>query len=50
MQGLDQMGLDRRLLHPEIGELTVGVYISCYAWHGAHHVWHITALRERIGW
>lgn len=50
LRSLDQSGFDSRLLHPEIGELTVGVYISCYAWHGAHHIRHITALREKMGW
>lgn len=50
LRSLDQSDFDRRLLHPEIGELTVGVYISCYAWHGAHHIRHITALREKMGW
>lgn len=50
LRSLDQLDFDRRLLHPEIGELAVGVYISCYAWHGLHHVRHITALRERMGW
>ena len=23
---------------------------ALYAWHGRHHVAHITALRERMGW
>jgi hypothetical protein len=50
LRSLDQAGLDRRLLHPEIGELSVGAYTSCYAWHGRHHVMHITALRKRMGW
>lgn len=50
LRGLDQTGLDRRLLHPDIGELTIGAYTSCYAWHGRHHVTHITALRQRMGW
>lgn len=50
LRSLDQAGLDRRLLHPEIGELTIGAYTSCYAWHGRHHVTHITALRQRMGW
>lgn len=50
LRSLDQAGLDKRLLHPEVGELTVGVYASCYAWHGKHHIRHITALREKMGW
>jgi hypothetical protein len=24
--------------------------VAIYAWHGPHHVAHITALRERMGW
>lgn len=50
LRSLDQAGFDRRLLHPEIGELTIGAYTSCYAWHGRHHITHITALRQRMGW
>ena len=23
---------------------------ALYAWHGRHHVAHVTALRERMGW
>lgn len=50
LRSLDRTGLRRRLLHPEIGELTIGAYTSCYAWHGRHHVTHITSLRQRMGW
>jgi len=24
--------------------------LALYAWHGRHHVAHITPLRERMGW
>jgi hypothetical protein len=24
--------------------------LAMYAWHGRHHVAHITTLRERMGW
>ena len=24
--------------------------VALYAWHGKHHVAHVTALRERMGW
>jgi uncharacterized damage-inducible protein DinB len=41
----------RRLRHPEHGrELTVDEMIALYAWHGHHHVAHVTGLRERMGW
>jgi hypothetical protein len=29
---------------------TLDWLIAIYAWHGPHHVAHITALRERMGW
>jgi len=40
----------RTLVHPESGSWTIGRYVAPYAWHGKHHVAHITTLRERMGW
>jgi hypothetical protein len=40
----------RRLLHPERGVMTVDELLASYAWHGRHHVAHVTALRAREGW
>jgi uncharacterized damage-inducible protein DinB len=40
----------RKLRHPEMGTLTLDDVLTLYAWHGRHHVAHITALRERSGW
>lgn len=40
----------RALVHPEHGELSLSRMLALYAWHGRHHVAHITALRERAGW
>jgi len=36
--------------HPEAGTLTLEKNLALYAWHGRHHVAHITGLRERQGW
>lgn len=36
--------------HPELGKVSVRVAIAFYAWHGRHHIAHITSLRERMGW
>lgn len=41
---------DRPFRHPEIGSLRLGPLILQYAWHGEHHVAHITTLRAREGW
>jgi len=30
--------------------MTLDRNLALYAWHGWHHVAHITALRERMGW
>ena len=42
--------LARTFHHPEIGSISVAQNIALYAWHGRHHVAHITRLREREGW
>jgi hypothetical protein len=40
----------RSVRHPEWGVMSLDQLLSDYAWHGRHHVAHITALRERNGW
>ena len=40
----------RTFLHPDLGKVTLDRNLALYAWHGRHHVAHVTALRERMGW
>ena len=41
----------RGLLHPETGNrMQLDWMAGMYAWHGEHHLAHITGLREREGW
>jgi hypothetical protein len=41
----------RTVFHPEAKkELTLWYLLGNYAWHGKHHVAHITTLRERNDW
>lgn len=40
----------RELIHPETGRQRLDQMLALYAWHGPHHVAHITSLRERQGW
>jgi hypothetical protein len=40
----------RTFRHPELGLVTLEKNLAIYAWHGRHHVAHITSLRERNGW
>lgn len=36
--------------HPDHGEINLNQLLGLYAWHGAHHVAHVEALRQRMGW
>jgi len=40
----------RTFRHPEMGVVTLERTLALYAWHGRHHVAHITELRKRKGW
>jgi len=40
----------RSFRHPELGLMSLEKNLALYAWHGRHHVTHITSLRERNGW
>ncbi|HEY6088186.1 MAG TPA: putative metal-dependent hydrolase [Gemmatimonadaceae bacterium] len=51
LRSMDAGDFNRGLRHPEHGRvLTLGQMLALYAWHGRHHVAHITALRKREGW
>jgi uncharacterized damage-inducible protein DinB len=40
----------RTFNHPELGVQRLDRALALYAWHGRHHVAHITTLREQKGW
>ncbi len=41
----------RAFVHPESGrEVELERNLALYAWHGRHHLAHITSLKERMGW
>jgi uncharacterized damage-inducible protein DinB len=40
----------RKFRHPDFGPMSLDQALALYAWHGRHHVAHITSLRERNGW
>ncbi|MGH7751583.1 MAG: YfiT family bacillithiol transferase, partial [Gemmatimonadales bacterium] len=50
LRSLGATDFARPLSHPEMGHITVDYLVSHYAWHGKHHVAHVTSLRERMGW
>jgi hypothetical protein len=47
---LSEAEMRRTYFHPEAGVRTIEETLSIYAWHGRHHVAHITSLRSRMGW
>jgi hypothetical protein len=51
LRSLDDAAFSRTVVHPEHGRtMSIDVLTALYGWHSRHHVRHITALRERMGW
>jgi len=50
LRGMSPADFERTLNHPENGIMSLDQVLALYAWHGPHHVAHVTALRERNGW
>jgi hypothetical protein len=50
MRSLSDADWRRSFRHPELGPVSLENNAALYAWHGRHHVAHITALRERMSW
>ncbi|MBS1512331.1 MAG: bacillithiol transferase BstA [Bacteroidetes bacterium] len=51
LTGLTEADYQRKVFHPEHKkEMTLWHLLGMYAWHGRHHVAHITALREKMKW
>jgi hypothetical protein len=40
----------RSFRHPELGLVSLEKNLALYAWHGRHHVAHVTGVRERNRW
>jgi hypothetical protein len=50
LRAMDTASFARQVAHPELGTLALDTLLHLYAWHGEHHVAHITQLRERERW
>jgi hypothetical protein len=50
LRSLGEADWARTFRHPELGVVPLEKNLALYAWHGRHHVAHVTALRERMGW
>ncbi len=49
-RSLQPADYQRTFRHPEVGLRNIDWLLALYAWHGAHHVAHVTELRKRMGW
>lgn len=51
MKSLSEEDLKKSFIHPEhLKEFKIEEIIGTYAWHGNHHLAHITELKKRQGW
>jgi hypothetical protein len=50
LRSLSPSDWSRSFRHPELGPVRLDQNAALYAWHGRHHVAHITRLRDRMGW
>jgi uncharacterized damage-inducible protein DinB len=50
LRSMKQDDFEKTFVHPENGVLTLAYATGLYAWHGNHHLAHITSLSNRLGW
>jgi hypothetical protein len=50
LRSLQPSELEKTFCHPELGNIQIRWNIGLYAWHGRHHIAHITTLRKRFDW
>ena len=50
LRSLSPQDFTRTFRHPDKGLVSLDWLLGLYAWHGRHHVAHVTRLRERMGW
>jgi hypothetical protein len=51
LRSLHPADFARRYRHPEQGRMfELNEVLALYAWHGKHHIAHITSLRRRMAW
>jgi uncharacterized damage-inducible protein DinB len=50
LRSLSPEDFQRTFRHPDLGKVSLNKNVGLYAWHGRHHIAHITKLRERLGW
>lgn len=49
-RGLSPSDFDKTVVSPSYGTMTLNDALHRFAWHGRHHIAHITSLKERQRW
>lgn len=50
LRSLTEEEWKRTFRHPDLGPMTLEKTLALYAWHGKHHIAHVTELRKRMSW
>lgn len=50
LRGMQAADFARSFTHPEWGLISLDRTLALYAWHGKHHVAHITELKKQKSW
>jgi DinB superfamily len=50
LRGMSDAQWKRTFRHSELGPMSLEKTLALYAWHGRHHVAHVTSLRNKMGW
>lgn len=50
LKSLSPEQFDKTFYHPEWENISLRTTLALYAWHGKHHLAHITSIKERMGW
>lgn len=50
LRSMNEKDFRREFVHPDFGVVRLDGAVGTYAWHGKHHVAHITELAKRQGW
>jgi hypothetical protein len=50
MRSMKPQDFKKKFVHPENGVTVLDYVLQMYAWHGKHHIAHVTSLRRRMGW
>lgn len=48
LRSLPIEAFEKVFVHPVLGDVPLARAVELYAWHGRHHITHITAARERL--